>query len=167
MILAELQVIFFAVVIFGAGMPILYYMLLAFLITSYWIYKCLILKYYRSSDSFSEKLSRAFLKFLKLGLLLHMVATYSQLTNESLLPGKFSAMNPRKPSQNGDILQFHHNLSEQGHGLLYLCFCISILVIYFINAVILKIPRCKGAEEDEGKWANLRATDFFKEISIN
>jgi len=132
MIIAELQFFFFAAIIFGAGMPILYFILLAFLIASFWIYKCLVLKYYRSSHPFSEKLSRAFLNFLKFGLLLHMVATYSQLTNESLLPGKYSAINLRQASLHGDIRHYHHNLSEQGHGLLYLCFCIAILVIYGI-----------------------------------
>ena len=112
MIFAELQFYFFAVIIFGAGMPILYFILLAFLIASFWIYKCLILKYYRSSQPFSEKLPRAFLTLLKFGLLLHMVATYAQLTNESLLPGKYSAMNLGQTSLHGDIRHYHHNLSE-------------------------------------------------------
>jgi hypothetical protein len=112
MIFAELQFYFFTAILFGAGMPILYFILLAFLIASFWIYKCLILKYYRSAHPFSVKLSRAFLYFLKFGLLLHMIATYSQLTNESLLPGKYSALNLSQTSFHGDIGHYHHNLSE-------------------------------------------------------
>lgn len=33
--------------------------------------------------------------------------------------------------------------------------------------MLLKFPRFKGEEENEGKWANLRAADFFKEVSVN
>ena len=136
MVLAELVVILLIVIIFGAGMPVLYYLLFVYLVCSYWIYKCLILKFYRSSDSFSEKLSIDFLRVLKLGLIIHMVSTYDQITNKTILPGKYSAISVS--SKELHLLHYHHDLREQEHGFVYLSGCIGLLIVYLIIRIVQK-----------------------------
>jgi hypothetical protein len=74
-------------------MPMLYLILFLYLLVLFWTCKGLILKYHNSHRPFNESLTIIFIRILVVIFIVHLVSTYMQLTDVSVLPGKYSRLN--------------------------------------------------------------------------
>jgi hypothetical protein len=72
---------------YSSGLPILYPVGCIFYFVYYWVYKFLLLKYYRKTKS-NGKIALYSTGFIKYGLLLHMVIAASMFSNSKLIPPK-------------------------------------------------------------------------------
>jgi hypothetical protein len=78
-------VFYLTVLCYSAGMPVLYPMACLFFTLVYWIYKCLLLKFYSKATQFDENLARHCTFYLKFGLILHGVFTFFILNSQDIL----------------------------------------------------------------------------------
>lgn len=53
----------------------------------YWVYKYLLLKYYQRTSKFNEELAIKSIKFIKYGLMFHMIGAMLMYSNTDLLSG--------------------------------------------------------------------------------
>ena len=78
----------FSVLMFSAGLPILYPFACAAFFVLFWVYKTLLLKYYKTTTNFNQDLPRYSITLVKYGLLLHGMLGLVMYTNNDLFPKK-------------------------------------------------------------------------------
>ena len=71
---------------FSAGLPILYPFACAAFFVLFWVYKLLLLKYYKITTNFNQDLPTFSITLVKYGLLLHGVFGLAMYTNNDLFP---------------------------------------------------------------------------------
>ena len=76
----------FCVMMFSAGLPILYpFACIAFFVL-YWVYKFLLLKYYEKTTRFNEELPMYSITWIKFAILIHGILGLLMYTNSDLFP---------------------------------------------------------------------------------
>ena len=78
----------FSVLMFSAGLPILYPFACAAFFVLFWVYKSLLLKFYKKTTNFNQDLPSYSITLVKYGLLLHGVLGLVMYTNNDLFPKK-------------------------------------------------------------------------------
>lgn len=71
---------------FSAGFPMFYFLGTLFMLTNYWIFKTLLVKYFKKTTAFNEEMSFNTIWWFKVGLLIHALSTVLMISNCELLP---------------------------------------------------------------------------------
>lgn len=75
------------VLLYSLGCPLLYPLAAVFYTTQYWYYKSLSVKYLRRASQFPDQLPIGASDNIKIGLFMHIIMSYSLLSDDGLLPG--------------------------------------------------------------------------------
>lgn len=70
---------------YSAGAPILYVVTFLNFVFGYWIYKHLVLDYYKTTWEFDENFINSTLKHYKMGIIFHLLMTLLMFTNQQSL----------------------------------------------------------------------------------
>ena len=81
---AQILTNFFACLTFSAGVPILYIVGFFFQLILYWVYKVLLLKYYKKTVSFNEELAVKAIDLLQIALIFHILIAAFIYSNSSI-----------------------------------------------------------------------------------
>lgn len=76
----------YCIMMYSTGMPLLYLFGAIFYTLLYWVYKCLLLKYYQRTSRFNEDLPIDATSYMRFALLLHIVIGGFMVTNSQILP---------------------------------------------------------------------------------
>lgn len=85
-----------------SGIPILYPFAFVFFTINYWMFKYLVLKFYRTTTEFNEELAVLSIPYMQIGFLLHAVTTLMMYSNSETM--KFSP--PSKKNYFKDIQDY-------------------------------------------------------------
>jgi hypothetical protein len=70
---------------YSTGIPVFYVFAFVFMLMNYWMYKWLLLRYFRKAVSFNDNLAIDSIWYLKVGLILHAAMAIFMLSNPSVL----------------------------------------------------------------------------------
>ena len=70
------------VMTFSPGFPILYVIASVFYFIHYWMYKMLILKYYKKTPEFNEDLALTSFYYIKISLLIHIFVALTMIESD-------------------------------------------------------------------------------------
>ena len=70
---------------FSTGLPILYPFASIFFFVLYWVYKILLLKYYKKTSRFNEEIPVESLSYFQFAILLHVLIGGAMISNSNLL----------------------------------------------------------------------------------
>ena len=76
----------FCVLMFSAGIPILYPFACAAFFVLFWVYKFLLLRFYKKTTNFNQDLPTYSITLVKYGLMLHGVFGLAMYTNNDIFP---------------------------------------------------------------------------------
>lgn len=139
------------VLVFSSGLPVLYFVGFLTYFTQYWVYKFLLMKYYKKTVSFDDQLPIFTMKYFKVGIFFHILVAGFMFTNKALIPSEWETL---ENVQIGDEGYSDHlkkfladtviwNRYSEGVGILYLTLILGILIIQTIRILILKrIGKC-------------------------
>lgn len=85
---------------FSTGLPILYPFACIFYFVLYWVYKFLLIKYYKKTTRFNEEIPVESLSYFQFAILLHILIGGAMITNSNLL----QADNSKNPGSSGSDL---------------------------------------------------------------
>ena len=74
------------VMMYSTGLPILYPFSFLFYFANYWVYKILLLKYYRTTTSFNEDLALNSIRYLRFAMIMHIITAIVMLSNPIIFP---------------------------------------------------------------------------------
>lgn len=160
-----------AALTFSAGMPFLYVISALFYGLYYWVYKWLLLNFYRRTTNFNEDLPLLSMTYMRTGILCHLVIGLFIMTNTDIIEGS--------SRYSGDTLQSIGGQREEGsflsrliysdHAILYFV-CFTLYVVSLILFAILGpfasrfrslFVSCLGEEKFESESENM-----FKELAM-
>lgn len=135
-----------SVLTFSSGMPALYPIACFNFFILYWVYKILLVKFYRKTTAFNQDLANSSIGFLKIAIFTHVILAAYIFTNSHLLSSDNALLDLKSiislVSSKTDLIdeeylhKIEHKLSEysfgrflSGLGVLYLLF-IAIVVIF-------------------------------------
>lgn len=125
---------------FSSGLPILYPFAMGFNFVLYWVYKYLLLKYYQRTSKFNEELPLKSIKFIKYGLLFHMIGAMLMYSNTDMLSGIPAGKDEEfYSSYLYDILNFFglQNRFSSRHSQIYLIIFLCLLFVYIFRVLII------------------------------
>ena len=70
---------------FSTGLPILYPFACIFFFVLYWVYKFLLIKYYKKTTRFNEEIPVESLNYFKFAILMHILIGGAMISNSNLL----------------------------------------------------------------------------------
>ena len=70
---------------YSSGIPILYPFSFVFFTVNYWMFKWLLLKYYRTTTEFNEHLAVNSIQWMQIGFVLHAVTTLMMYSNQDTM----------------------------------------------------------------------------------
>lgn len=70
---------------YSAGAPILYIFVFITFVIAYWVYKHLLIRYYKTTWEFDENFVNYTLNHYKIGVILHLIMTLMMFTNQQSL----------------------------------------------------------------------------------
>lgn len=71
-----------------SGLPILYPFACCFFTVNYWLFKYLLVSYYKVSTKFNEELAVASIPYIKAGIFLHVITSMFFFTNPMVMMTK-------------------------------------------------------------------------------
>ena len=90
---------FWGIMIFSSGLPALYLVGFATYFTQYWVYKYLLLKFYKKTVSFDDELPKFSILYFNIGILFHVLFALFVYTNTTLVPSQWEAAKTLKLDQ--------------------------------------------------------------------
>lgn len=75
---------------YSTGIPIFYFLGFIFLQINFWMFKLLLLRYYRKATLFNEDLALKSIRYLKFGLFIHIVSSLFMLSNPTVFPNSWA-----------------------------------------------------------------------------
>jgi len=69
---------------FSTGLPILYPFACIFFFVLYWVYKFLLIKYYKKTTRFNEEIPVESLGYFKFAILLHILVGGAMISNSNM-----------------------------------------------------------------------------------
>ena len=131
------------VLTYSSGMPILYPVACLNFFLMYWVYKLLLVKFYRKTISFNQDLPQYSIKYLRFGIFLHVVMGAFILTNKALVSSAFvdqyfgdivknieMEISARFKSEHFVLNILRERLCS-GVGLIYVGVLSSLVVVYY------------------------------------
>jgi len=70
---------------FSSGLPVLYPIAMVFCLILYWVYKILLLKFYKRTTSFNEQLPMLSIGYIKYGVFFHLFLGSFMYSNSMIL----------------------------------------------------------------------------------
>lgn len=171
---AQMYTYIFCVLMYSAGIPLLYPITAIFFALFYCVYKFLFLKYYQVTTRFDENLPLLSTEMLKFAIFIHIIVAAFQLSNEELIPPtalKTEFLSTVLPEA------VHKRLFDQWHVMLYVTFWLIFLLLWIFKNIVIKIisaiwhkcPCYKAQEEDfdaEELSSFSYSRDIYKELYI-
>jgi hypothetical protein len=160
---------------FSTGMPILYPFGCIFYAINYWVYKLLLVKYYAKTTMFNHELPMYSTRFIKSGLMLHVVMGGFMVTNSEIIPSKeeldITAQGELPTSDDFDFTELYTRFLTKNHGLYYFIFIVFIIsFLIFKNtlfalliSIAKKLYKVIVKPKDEEKCGS---HCFYKELHI-
>lgn len=138
---AQMIVNFCSCLTFSAGLPLLYIIGFFFSTGLYWVYKMLLLKYYRKTTSFNQLLAVRAIEIMQVSVLFH------------ILVGSFIFSNSAVFGRSADIEDnsFYRYIKnnypgmqsrfQSHHSIFYFGICFLLILIYICITIGLKLIR--------------------------
>lgn len=144
---AQYFTVLWSVLTFSSGMPALYPIACLNFVILYWVYKILLVKFYRKTTAFNQDLPNSSIAFLKIAILTHVVLAAYIFTNSHLLSSDNALLNLETiiqlVSSQSELIdeeylhKIEHQLAEysfgrflSGLGVLYLLFMAIVFVFW-------------------------------------
>lgn len=140
---AQFYTAIWAILSYSSSMPILYPIgALNFLFLHY-VYKCLLIKYYRKTESFNQDLAIKSMSYFKIAVVQHLIFGAYMYSNSNILSTKnvewlhsfnflAKTQDPAAPASTGGLLTSIDRF-RSGIGLLYLIFVGLVLLFYVLR----------------------------------
>lgn len=167
---------FWCVLMYSAGLPILYPFACLFYMVLYWVYKGLLLKFYARTTKFNEELPLFAIFYIKVGIVLHGVSSLFILSNTELLYSEEERQQWKliERLRGGTLIQqIKGRLLYKDFILIYIAFWLIIVVAYVFKKTILAcIGNCLGWLFTQNnlvhpeKRSSVHSNDFYKELNI-
>jgi len=134
------------VLTYSSGIPILYPVAFLNYLVLYWVYKILLIKYYRKTVSFNQDLPNFSIYFFKVGIVFHIIMGAFIFTNKNILnsnllnvyeeaSGVTSLADEYAKSDKGFVLMLIQRFTS-GIGIFYLVFAILLIVLYILRKTL-------------------------------
>jgi hypothetical protein len=173
---ANLLNVLMCTMLFGAGIPILYFIAFLFFVVTYWADSLLLFTCYRKPINFSEDLALKSMKWFKYALALHLICGMLMYSNSSILPyaseseeDDFNRMlngfMPRAITQNAH----YKSAAITARGIAYMMFFVVLACIYWIWTVFIYrcARRCERvADMKKMMEATTVSNNFFSCVSF-
>lgn len=178
------------VMVYSVSMPLIFVMAFLFYFLFFWVYKTLLLKFYRRTVSFNEDLPMSTIKWIKFSLVVHGLTSIFLISDMNLMPlsDPFDDFNEWQINHSGNWLRaIRIRIQYRFYCQIFLGVYL-LLVLYFIAQdtffkclAYLCIP-CKkcccqdkkvavlpheDCMEDEFKEKEGESNDFFSEIHVD
>ena len=127
----------FLAIFYGFGLPLLPITVLAALIITYIFDKITLLLYHRKPPLYDNSLNKAWIFFLRWGVLFYAAISYWMLTNKQMFD---NVINPILYKD--DIEDYHHYVTElpqKPQQLVLLVFTIGLFVALLVHSIIVYI----------------------------
>ena len=135
-----------SVLTYSSGLPVLYPVAFVNYLILYWVYKILLIKYYRKTVSFNQDLPNFSIYFFKVGIVFHIIMGAFIFTNKNVLRSNIlevyeddntaeSLTDEFVKSDSGFILMLIKRFTS-GLGSFYLTFVILIIVYYILKLTV-------------------------------
>lgn len=140
------------ILVFSSGMPILYGIGFLTYFSQYWIYKYLLVKYYKKTVSFDDQLPISTIFYFRLGIFFHLIVAGFTFTNQSLISSRWNEFESIRIGDTtySEMLEtlFGDNLVLErysyGIGILYFTFIILIIILYNLKEQLTRLLRLLG-----------------------
>ena len=154
----------------------------------YWTYKFLLLKHFKRTNLFKELLPLSSVKYMRVGIVLHLVFGSILLTNTEIIPRQKEDFSLVERINQWDMFKNNQNFADlasritlSNHGVIYLFSAISIvLLIVATNLLRILIPAMKACfkfcliaknkqeteVELEQNEDETESNDFYKEVQL-
>jgi hypothetical protein len=86
---SNLLTVMMVTMMYGSGIPILYFIAFIFYVVTYWMDSFLLFNFYRKPLNFDKFLAESTLRWFKLAILLHVLGGAMMFSNSSILPIAF------------------------------------------------------------------------------
>ena len=166
---------------YSSGLPVLYLVAAVFYLILYWVYKCLLLKYYQRTNRFNEQLAIYSIGYIKYGLLFHMLIGAFMYTNSRILSSSLDIKEIKqfeKFVKNFTSKYMEDRLSST-HAQLYVVILALIVILYLFKNIIIdmlgkyivKLLCCRVCRKKrasiEGQAAHVvLSNDILKDIEL-
>lgn len=178
---AQLFTNLWACLMYSSGLPMMYPIAMLFNIILYWVYKCLLLKFYQKTTNFNEKLVLDSISLVKYGIFFHLLIGIWMYSNSSILStdNKNSLLESIK--QYGVIkeeLEYLQRRFNTTHSQLYLGCCVVVFVLVVVRHLFFDLAGnilvslltfswlCSNKVSPE-KSLRTQSDDLFKELNIS
>ena len=135
-----------SVLTYSSGIPILYPIACLNYLVLYWVYKILLIKYYRKTVSFNQDLPNFSIYFFKVGIILHIVMGAFIFTNKKILNSDLldvyeeqagvSSLADEYASSDVGFFMFLIQRFTSGIGIFYLVFIILLIVGFILRQTL-------------------------------
>jgi hypothetical protein len=127
-------------------MPILYPVAFLNYVILYWVYKILLIKYYRKTVSFNQDLPNFSIYFFKVGIVFHIIMGAFIYTNKNILTsnllnvyeeqaGVTSLADEYAKSDVGFVMMLIQRFTS-GIGILYLVFTVLLIAMFILRNTV-------------------------------
>jgi hypothetical protein len=144
---------------FSSGLPIMYPVAFVSYAVLYWVYKCLLVKYYSKTTQFDEDLPLRSIDYMKYGIVFHMAVGAFMFTNSAVLASSEDidqlTMYTDMLSENENYKWFQERFLLSAHAQIYLAVIVigvvfaclwGVLKVLFENlAAVLSCSCCRAA----------------------
>ena len=76
----------YVLMLYGAGIPILYLIAACYFFATYWVDKQLVFNHYRKPEMYDESMALGTLSWFKYGVVLHLIGGILMYSNSNILP---------------------------------------------------------------------------------
>lgn len=133
---------FWGIMVFSAGLPFLYFIGFATYFIQYWVFKFLLLKFFKKTVSFDDELPKFSIFYFQIGIVLHIMFAGFIFANSSLIPSSWKGLEEMPMGENTYKQALERNavlfVYSEGLGILYFTLIILILVVSAIRAFLGK-----------------------------
>mmetsp|Transcript_246 Transcript_246/g.234 ORF Transcript_246/g.234 Transcript_246/m.234 type:complete len:157 (+) Transcript_246:429-899(+) len=150
---SQILSMFYIAVIFGAGMPILYFFLVLTFTLTYWVDKFTVLRIYRKPPRVGKSLIKVTREWLNLSIIIHFTISLWIYSNsaifdtdsQNLFGWGSTSKEARERDQyswlkiNETLNQYHMFMYICAFGLFILCFIFKTVVFNFVIKLCLSI----------------------------
>lgn len=170
---------------YSTGLPILYPFACVFYFVLYWVYKCLLLKFYARTTKFNQDIPIKSVQWIKVGIVLHVAIGSIMLSNNRFFPqekkddketalGKYANLDLGHEHATFFVNEYFKRMAKGEQGSIYLAFiCLLIVFLILKNTIIgWSIDFCKGLYQCLAKCCKcakkheVKSKDIYKEYTI-
>ena len=172
---SHILVNFFSCLTFSAGLPLLYIIGFCFSVGLYWVYKTLLLKYYRKTTSFNQALALQAIDIMQVSVMFHVLIGSFIFSNSAIFGTSTDIQDNFfyryiKNNYKGVVNRF-----QSHHSIFYFGLCFLLVLIYVGTMLGIRIIRIllaiiRSTKAGMGQVVDSdgveEVSDFYKDMTL-